>query len=195
MAYRSIEELLLLLDEPYSSACTKILFEHRARFDEVQGSTHNHQNWPGGYLDHVREVMNIAIELYATLDTLRPLRFTRSDVLLILFLHDIEKPWKYEPAPEGGIREIEAMRGNKPAQHDFRSAKLVEYGIALNDEQQNALRYVEGEIADYRNDKRIMSPLAGFCHLCDVVSARIWFDHPADNSLPDPWSPPRSGTS
>jgi hypothetical protein len=39
--------------------------------------------------------MNIAIELYKNLGSHRPLPFSLSDVLLILYLHDLEKPWKY----------------------------------------------------------------------------------------------------
>jgi hypothetical protein len=58
----------------------------------------------------------------------------------------------------------------------FRLNKLAEYKIVLTDDQSNALRYVEGEGNDYSNAKRVMGPLAAFCHLCDVTSARIWFD-------------------
>ncbi|MCA9623710.1 MAG: hypothetical protein KC731_32030 [Myxococcales bacterium] len=28
------------------------------------------------------------------------------------------------------------------------------------------------------NQRRMMGPLAAFCHMCDVASARLWFDHP-----------------
>ena len=61
MTYRTIEELLDLIDEPNGSICKKILFDNRKLFQTVQGSTNNHQNWPGGYFDHVQEIMNIAV--------------------------------------------------------------------------------------------------------------------------------------
>jgi hypothetical protein len=31
-----------------------------------------------------------------------------------------------------------------------------------------------------------MSPLAAFCHMCDVASARLWHDHPWPRD--DPWA-------
>jgi len=63
---------------------------------------------------------------------------------------------------------------------------LRESGIALTAAQENALRYVEGESHEYSNRHRTMGPLAAFCHLCDVTSARIWFDHPLTEH--DPWT-------
>lgn len=61
------------------------------------GSKSKHQNWQGGYIQHLEEIMNIAIEMYHLLDTKRTLTFTISDCILVLFLHDLEKPWKYSP--------------------------------------------------------------------------------------------------
>ncbi|MDE1970532.1 MAG: hypothetical protein KGI50_03065 [Patescibacteria group bacterium] len=173
-----VDTLLHLIDEPYQSACRTILQEHRVLFQTVQGSTHNHQAWPGGYYDHVQEVMNFAPHLYAIasrwFDTLP---FSLSDALLILFLHDIEKPWKYEWGPDGHLQEIEALR-SKDAQHEFRARKLHEYGIVLTAPQANAMRYVEGELAEYSNKRRVMNELAAFCHCCDTISARIGYNLP-----------------
>lgn len=182
--YLGIEALVGRIGGPNGKACRRVLQEHRRLFETVQGSTHNHQTWPGGYVDHVTEVLNVATVLYPALASCRPLPFTLSDALLVLFLHDVEKPWKYEPDPDGGIREIAALR-DKTAQKAFRETKLAEYGIVLTDDQRNALTYVEGEHEDYSNRRRVMGPLAAFCHLCDVTSARIWFDRPAE--VDDPW--------
>jgi hypothetical protein len=183
--YKTLDGLVARIDGTNGEACTRILAEHRTLFETVQGSTHNHQAWPGGYADHVTEVLNVAVTLYPALADCRPLPFSLSDALLVLFLHDIEKPWKYESDPDGGIREIETLR-DKTAQKAFRETKLAEYGIALTDDQRNALTFVEGEHKDYSNRRRVMGPLAAFCHLCDVTSARIWFAHPAETA--DPWS-------
>jgi hypothetical protein len=183
-AYRTIEELLGLIEGPNGAACRRLLDHHRALFETVQGSTHNHQAWPGGYVDHVTDAMNVAVVLHAALGAARPLPFPLADALLIVFLHDVEKPWKYEPDPAGGIREIEALR-SKDAQRAFREEALARRGIVLTDDQRNALTYVEGESKDYSNVRRVMGPLAAFCHLCDVTSARIWFDRPAAEG--DPW--------
>ena len=98
MEYALVEALVDRIDNPNGAACRRILAEHRELFATVQGSTHNHQAWRGGYLDHVSEVMNIAVLLYEQLAAKRPLPFSLSDLLLVVFLHDIEKPWKAMPS-------------------------------------------------------------------------------------------------
>lgn len=183
--YRSVDQMVALIAPPYREACGRILKEHEGLFRRVQGSTYNHQAWPGGYYDHVQDAMNIACILYESLSAARPLPFSLSDALLVMFLHDIEKPWKYEKAPDGGIQEIPELR-DKDAQHAFRNRKLAEYDVALTPDQQNAMKFVEGEYKEYSNKRRVSGPLAAFCHLCDVTSARIWFDYPSPDG--DPWT-------
>lgn len=183
LIYLSIEQMLDFLPEPNRSSCLQIMNDHERRFKIVQGSTNNHQNWRGGYYDHIQEVMNIALVLFQSLDAARKLPFTLTDALLIVFLHDIEKPWKYEVI-DGELREIASMR-DKDVQIQYRLKLLYDYNINLTGEQENAMRYVEGEGKDYSNRRRVAGPLAAFCHLCDVTSARIWFDHPAKED--DPW--------
>jgi hypothetical protein len=178
--YLTPEELIFYIDEPARSVCLHILKDNKKLFKIVPGSSHNHQAWKGGYLDHVQETMNLALVLYPAFASLRPVPFSLSDALLILFLHDIEKPWKYTIHSSGKISYKEELK-DKKAQKEFREKKLHEYGLALTEPQHNALTYAEGENADYTNSRRVMNPLAAFCHICDVASARIWFDYP------DPW--------
>ena len=182
--YRRIEEMLTMINEPNQTKCFNILLENKKLFQAVQGSTHNHQAWPGGYYDHVQEIMNITIVLYTVLNFLRTLPFSLSDALLIVFLHDIEKPWKYEFGSDGHLRHIDSLK-TKQAQHEFRTKKLREYGLMLTPDQENAMKYVEGEFDDYSNRQRTMKPLAALCHLADVISARIWYNHPMEKD--DPW--------
>lgn len=47
-AYRTVEQMLEKIDEPNRSACQRILVDNRKLFEQIQGSTHNHQAWPGG---------------------------------------------------------------------------------------------------------------------------------------------------
>ena len=193
---RTLDDLVQRIDGTRGLACVWILQEHRLLFLRAKGSSHNHQAWPGGYFDHVAEVMNIAFVLHPVLSALRPLPFTRSDALLVLFLHDIEKPWKYELDAEGNLcRRVEfASKAEEKAEAKrFRDAKLKQYGIELTPEQANALRYVEGELDDYSGSRRVMNELAAFCHVCDVISARIWHDRPVPKG--DPWPGARRAAS
>jgi hypothetical protein len=182
MGYLLIDKLIQLIHEPNRTACQKILSDNRELFAKVQGSTHNHQAWPGGYLDHVTEVMNIAVQLHYTMSMMRPLPFLVSDVLLVLFLHDIEKPWKYEMGEDGQLRHRPGME-TKIQHQAFRMEKLTKYGVHLSGDHINGIQYAEGEINDYSNRERKMGPLAALAHMCDVASARIWFDYPLPAGL------------
>ena len=182
--YYTIEQMLEMIDEPNRSACTRILTDNRRLFQTVQGSTNNHQDWPGGYFDHVQEIMNIAVVLYERLGFIRPLPFSLSDLLLVVYLHDVEKPWKYEFRDDGQFHYKATMQNKKDHQR-FRMAKLTEYGVVFTPEQENGMKYIEGELNDYSNRHRVMGPLACAAHMCDVASARLWFDHPMQEN--DPW--------
>lgn len=183
--YHTVERMIAMIDEPNRSACARILEANRRLFQTVQGSTHNHQAWPGGYLDHVQEIMNVAVVLHDRLHAIRPLPFSLSDLLLVVYLHDIEKPWKYELGEDGHLRHKAAM-ATKEEHQKFRMAKLAEFGVVLTPEQENGLKYVEGELHDYTNRRRVMGPLAAVAHMCDVASARLWHDHPMASG--DPWA-------
>lgn len=183
-SYYTIEQMLEMIDEPNRMACQRILMDNRKLFQTVQGSTNNHQNWPGGYFDHVQEIMNIAVVLYERLNSVRSLPFSLSDLLLVVYLHDVEKPWKYELREDGQLHHKATMQ-NKEDHQRFRMAKLAEYGVAFTPEQENGMRYAEGELSDYTNRRRVMRPLACVAHMCDVCSARLWFAHPLEQN--DPW--------
>lgn len=183
--YYTIDEGLEFIDEPNRTACRRFIAENLELLRTVQGSTHNHQAWPGGYLDHVQEGMNCIIVDYAVWNTIRQLPFTLSSALLSFFCHDAEKPWKYESGPDGALRHRPGMK-TKESHHRLRMEKLAECGITLTPEEENAVRYAEGELNDYSSRERKMSPLAAFVHRADVMSARIFFNHPLEMS--DPWS-------
>jgi hypothetical protein len=180
----TIEEMLDMIDRPNQLACKAILSNNRELFQTVPGSTNNHQAWPGGYIDHVCEIMNIAIVLYREFNGIRPLSFSLSDLLLVVFLHDIEKPWKYVLNAESKLEHRPGMQ-TKEDHQKFRIAKLKEYGIKLTPEQENGMKYAEGELNDYTNQHRVMGELAAMAHACDVLSARLWHNHPLEKN--DPW--------
>lgn len=173
----TLSELLKFIDGANGRICQNILSRNRALFKRALGSANNHQAWRGGYLDHVTETMNWGFVLYKTISGIRALPFSLSDVLLVLFLHDIEKPWKYELGRGGQLVPRPELE-TKKAQHEFRDKRLTEYGIILSAEQQNALKYAEGEMGDYTNQRRMMNELAGFVHICDVMSARVFHNYP-----------------
>lgn len=186
LIYLTIEDLIRRIDEPYRAACFTILKEHRALFEKARGSTHNHQTWEGGYIDHVTDGMNFAVRLYAFMNSFgRPLPFSESDALLIFFLHDLEKPWRIL-VDSGGNAYLRVGLDNKAAYKTFREQKLIEYGMALSPAQMNALTYIEGELGDYTSTRRVMNELSAFCHMVDSWCARGWYDYP--KATHDEWT-------
>jgi len=176
--YLPIEALIDLIEAPNGAICRRILTDNRLVFEKARGSTHNHQTWDGGYIDHVTDGMNYARHLYAFESAFgRPMSFSLSDVLLIFFLHDLEKPWRILVDGSGQVSNRPGL-DTKEAFQKFREDKLAEYGLVLSPYQSNGLTYVEGEYKHYSSLRRVMNELASFCHRVDTWSARERFDYP-----------------
>lgn len=174
---------LLLIDDDNRFKCIELLNFFLENYPDAPGSLHNHQAYEGGYYVHVSDILTYAIRLYTTLSKDNKMKFNLSDALLVLFLHDIEKPVKYCPilvktgvVDENGMIEEEVYEYETDSDSDIRQSLISKFGIKLNDEHKLALKYIHGEGEDYRKDKRVMSPLCAFCHCCDVISARIFFE-------------------
>ncbi len=181
--YYTMNDLLDMIHGPCRAPCQRLYAENRERFMRARGSTHNHQAWPGGYHDHLQDGMNVAVLLYrAAASTGRCVPFSLSDALVAFFLHDLEKPWRFKQDEDGAWINDVAME-TKAHRQAFRESKMEEYGIKLAAEIENAVRYAEGEGADYRSDIRVSNELAGFVHACDHWSARVWHDHPQEDGV------------
>jgi hypothetical protein len=159
------------------SGCSRLVSDHLDALLTAPGSGHNHQCWTGGYADHLDECFAISAALHASLGALRPLEFTLPDALLVMFLHDTAKVFKRVPDELIANRAYAALAAAD--EHALQDRVCADYAIDLTAEQANALRYVHGELDDYRKDERVAGPLAAFCHAVDYWSARGWHDQPA----------------
>lgn len=170
-----MRSLLSRMSRDQAAACKRFLEANEELLATAAGSTGNHQSWPGGYLGHIEEVLKLAIVFYKAITEFRELPFSLGDAMFVLFLHDIEKPWRIVGEP-GSYRSAFP----KSESHAFQMSKLAEYGFdkLMDEEMNNALKYVEGEKDDYTQGQRVMNEMAAFCHLCDVTSARIFYDQP-----------------
>jgi len=181
--YYSLEESLSLIEKEHRKKCLSFIAENRKLLKKARGSKTKHQAWIGGYIDHITETMNIAILLYDALSKARPLSFFLSDSLLVLFLHDIEKPWK-QAYPDLCLEKRSGEKNDKKIK-SFRSELIEKYNFKLTPDHKNALQYIEGEGENYDPHERMQKPLAAFVHLCDVWSARGWYNCPLKTN--DPW--------
>jgi len=158
----------------------------------AKGSSHNHQYWSGGYHEHLLQCFTLAQDLYPLLlyrtaglpqvleergSVTSPnpetgwFDFTIENAIVVLYLHDIEKIFKYGLWP---TRYSERLKTCKEAW--YLGILPAKYNVWLEEKELNALEYIHGEGDDYRGDKRVMNRLAGFCHAIDVLSARVLYD-------------------
>lgn len=185
--YYTLTQLINMMPAPNNTACQALYKEHEDLFKQSLGAKHNHQAWPGGYLDHVTDAMNTSLVLFDALNAARPLPFQRADALVVLFLHDLEKPFKYSLNKNGIV-----IKNSEFTSRDDDTTKKQElidkFGIRLNKQQVNALRYVEG-VRDNESspEARIMGELATLCHCADSISALLWYNYPLGDDE-DPWS-------
>lgn len=155
-------------------ACVHLWRDNYEIFSKASGSKTKHQAWEGGYIHHLEETMNLAFLLYKRLNsTGRKLPFLIGDAILVLFLHDLEKVWKY-----GGNEDAKKEFRLYDENLKFMLAKVEEYGFELTSDHVNALQHVHGEGEAYNPNTRVQRELAAFVHICDVASARIWYDEP-----------------
>lgn len=169
--YLFIRGLYEYIDEPYKSKLENLYDALLMTYPDAPGSRKAHQAIPGGYYHHVTEVANIALQMYRTFSRLRTLPFSLSDVLVAIFLHDIEKPFKHSTQ----YRRLYAGKG-KQWWCKFREGVIEGVGLTIPDPIMNAIRYCEGEGDDYVPGERVMNELAALCHAADVLSARLWYN-------------------
>lgn len=179
----TIEQMLEGIDEQNKQPAKSFWSDLTEYIPTAPGSSKSHQAWEYGYRDHIQEVMNLAHILYERLNAERELPFRLSSAALVLFLHDCEKPFKR--ATDEQLAHFPWIT-ERPGKSDkkFQQRLIAHYGFMLSDEEWNGLRYVEGENEDYVNGKRVQGPLAAFCHVCDTISARIWYDYPEKSPHP-----------
>jgi len=176
--YQTLEVLLSQIPGENGEACRRMHTDFKELFEAAPGSSHNHQAWQGGYTDHITDAMNTVAVLYDSLSAARPLPFEKSDALMIIFLHDLEKPFKFSFDEHGNLVDNPDIP-DKAARAAKREELMTQYGIELDAQQTNAMRYVEGiRDGDYTNQARVMGELAALCHCADTLSARMWYNYP-----------------
>lgn len=182
---RTLWEWLDTIEGPNRGAIAYFLEQddHRERLERAPGSRSAHQAWEGGWAEHERQTMMIAAYLYELFEITGRFdelpegeRFRLSDALVVMFLHDIEKPFVYDFDEDGTIIIKNPM--TKQERKEFRRDIIEQYGFILTPTMVNALKYVEGERdVDYVPGGRAEQPLASFCQVADNLSARAFYDH------------------
>jgi hypothetical protein len=176
----TLKNFLEEMKDPRKKTFLNIYEEYSDLFHFAVGSCHNHQAWRGGYADHITECLRINTVTYDALELIRPLTFTKDQALVCLFLHDIEKPFKY--ALKGHIEgdKWKCKWSSGLSWEDIKWSIIIEliekYKFSLSTEEQNAIRYSHGEGNSHNKFSRVAGPLAAHVHHCDNTSARIYYN-------------------
>lgn len=144
-----------------------------------------HHNWTGGYLDHIYEVIEISLRLYTmvTKDLKASPSFSREDVILVAYVHDINKLNRYRKTQEqwkirkGNIFEIDPSTGNCDE-----SAEVVNicsrFGLVLEHRHLEAISHHHGGFSDsmsaafkYPNS---MTSFSSLIHAADLFSQHLF---------------------
>jgi hypothetical protein len=76
----------------------KIISDNFEYFLSCPGSKNKHQPWEGGFIDHLEQLLRYAFKNFnqEEVDNLpEHERYTKTDLAIVIFLHDIEKVGKY----------------------------------------------------------------------------------------------------
>lgn len=174
---------------PQKQEISQLFADYETLFHYAPGSRGAHHFWYGGWMDHLQQMLEKYTADYewlidhGWLDYLPPSeQFDYGDGIEVILMHDLEKPFKYADyvkqvadveLPGYVLRSLE----DKQARKTFREDMMINYGIALNAVQHNALHFVEGvRDEEYIPGQRVDKPLASLCHAADDMSGRIGYN-------------------
>lgn len=162
-------------------------------YKEVCAGAKHHHWWKGGLEDHVREMIGVGMDIM----DLYPgdITFTKSDIIIVCFLHDFDKIWLYRYiTPEDRQKTPAKFKENQVFTYtvgatdilDGYSLKLLELGragIVPTNEQWSAILFHEGGYSpanfDFRGTTKTgdtvchANLLAPFVHCLDMYSAMM----------------------
>ncbi len=163
-------DLLEHVSEPNRSIANKLWKSLKTEVPTAAWSSHNHQAREGGYFGHILDICNFAKIHYEAMSQVRELPFTLWDAILVLFLHDMEKPFTYAPHEHEEYKHL--------TDYELRDKVIKDRWFELTEDHRNGLIYVHGEWDDHKKNERVQWPLAAFVHCMDTMSARIFYDMP-----------------
>ena len=188
---KGIKELLSeIKDEKLQKLLLSIYEDIKEELQNKPAATKHHHLEAGGFGRHVKEVMNIALDLYDK----EPDEYgcSRDDVIVSAFVHDFNKLDLYTEAAEWQkikyqqkFVKIERIRVNETA----RTVNLcAEYGLFMSDLILNAITLHHGNWSVDSSsphgyiETRDFTGLAILLHAADLISSQV-FGRPKKVSL------------
>lgn len=134
-----------------------------------------HHDYASGLYVHTLEVMRFAVDIFEMYKEEFIKHFTRDDVILVAFIHDLEKITKYKknPSIRAGVSEPYFMYnyGKLDLNDTAEVTRLAgQYNIHLTDMQLNSVGLHMG---GWSKDKGRLTCLAALIHIADLLSTNI----------------------
>jgi hypothetical protein len=176
---KNIDEMLQEIENTeLKEKLLKVYSDQKQAMMEMPASTKYHHSYKRGYHDHVQQVMFFAIRIYNFMGKSVVLDFSKDDIILMSFVHDMDKLEKYE---ETGEYKSGESKGKPKFAYELDWAidpyakvclMLARYGILLTDEQLHALTFHAGGWSEFVKYGSDMNQLATMLHCADMLSAK-----------------------
>jgi len=179
---KEIEELLSQIsDERTRKIVLRIFVDIKDELSTKPAAIRYHHAYASGLYDHVKEVMNITLQLFDTFE--KQMDCSRDDAIVASFCHDFNKIDQYVPAPEWKKLKYGQLFDKKESIWINEAAKTVklcaEYGLILNDTVMNAVCLHHGSWSTEVDSKyghvrtEDFTSLAILLHSADLISSQV----------------------
>ncbi len=201
--------LIKNIDRQIAETILNIIRQDWDNFMSCPGSKNKHQPWEGGFIDHYEQLLRYAFRNYNSEEIMQlpeHERYTKTDLAIVAFLHDIEKIGKYTGSKIEIVYEysgfyISEYAAEKDLGKDWKEKRKTvkmedggiyvfsdkeyfaqERGLFLEIKHRIALHYVHGEnYGTYNKKYRRQNPLGAAVGNADRYSARVLFNQGFDS--------------
>ena len=180
-----IIDFLELTDDKYKENLLKLYNDIKNSLQTMPAAIRHHHSEFGGLYRHILEVIKISVCLFENFkNSLQKRNIEKSDVILVSFIHDLEKVNKYK-LNKNYDPSLKYTKGYKETEFGINydiistndTAKVTQicakYGIILSDNHINAITYHHGGWsvdAQYAT----LHPLAAILHSADLISSTLF---------------------
>lgn len=180
---KEIKELLEQIKHEQSNKLVLNIFNDiKDELMSKPAAVKHHHSYAGGLYTHIKEVMNIAIDLFDKSPDVY--NCNRDDVIIATFVHDFNKIDQYCTAPEWKKIKYQQEFDKKPRVWLNESARTVrlcsDYGLILNDVILNAVCLHHGSWSTDIDSKYgyvqtdDFTQLAILLHVADLLSSQVF---------------------
>lgn len=185
-SYEGITKILPLIeDETIKEKILKLCENNKTKMEYFPASASRHHSWKGGYADHIFEVMRFSVELFRLVKKYaQNISFNQDDVIIVSFVHDIDKLERYKETTDGwkikkGIMWEIADGLLYPDESASVVLECAKAGLFLTKEQVEAVSHHHGFASNnlasvYSYDRGGVTTLSVLIHSADMLSACLF---------------------